>query len=220
MGGVMDELKTIFGAIADALRSETGSDAPMTAAEMPDIINAASCEDPDDYLIYVNNNGNKELFCGSIGWDTDACDKSYNEPSVIGSRVTNCASMFRGFSEYNQPTTIPEGVTNCIWMFEGCSKFDQPIAIPESVTSCYMMFYNCPNMSSDIYIYQNDSLNCIGMLSSHDNGRRINVYCRNLSLINGSDYDNSLVYSEIEWDEITNGYFNAEYNIYLLSNMP
>lgn len=147
---------------------------------------------------------------------------NYNQPVTLCGQVENCGSMFDGDYGFNAPVTIMNGVVNCASMLYGCSEFNQPVTIPESVNNCAYMFDGCFNMTSDIYIDNVTDINAVGMLPYYDGTQdAIHVYCNNLSLINGNNYDNSIISSaDVNWTPVTNGYYSADFNVYILNNYP
>lgn len=148
---------------------------------------------------------------------------SYNQPLTIQGAITDCGAIFDSYYDYNQPITIMNGVINCADMLSGCAHFNHPVTIPESVTNCAGMFSGCDNMTSDIFIDNVTDINAVGMLPYYDGTQNsINVYCNNLSLVNGnSSYDNSIISgADVNWTPVTNGYYSADFNVYILNNYP
>ena len=145
----------------------------------------------------------------------------FNQPITIPSSVTNCSEMFSGSTYFNQPVTIGSSVTDCSCMFYSTPFFDQSVTIPSSVTDCSYMFYKCNSLSKDINIkgtaYR--SLNISRMLGEKNNSKRINVRFNSV-LNNRFNVTNSysLVGSSITWTAMTNGFYNATYNIYCYYN--
>jgi hypothetical protein len=57
------------------------------------------------------------------------------------------------------------------------------------------------------------------MLHGRGNAERLNVFCSDISRIDGSTGNNSnLCGASISWTTMTNGKYNSSYNIYLYNN--
>ena len=79
----------------------------------------------------------------------------FNNYVVLGSKITQCGSMFAECRNFNQPITIPNNVTDCTYMFSNCQQFNQPITIPNNVTNCEGMFWNCCNFNQPVTMSDN-----------------------------------------------------------------
>ena len=86
----------------------------------------------------------------------------FNQPVIIGNKITNCAGMFYDCESFNYPITIPNNVIDCYHMFFACRNFNQSIAIPNNVINCRNMFEHCKNFNQPITIPDN-TIYCSGM---------------------------------------------------------
>lgn len=236
-----------FKDIANAIRNKAGSITNYYPGDMADAINNISGGggiNPNDYFITYTNNGEvvgnpmilslqspfyyygyneaqvqlyinlPTVFTNELEWN------DFNEPVTIGNQVTYCYQIFQNLPSFNQPVTIPNGATNCQSMFWNCASYNQDITIPASVTDARYMFDSCYNMGSNIFVDAEfeSAMNCTaGMLASKDHSKRVNIWCNNLSTFLSTNWQ-SIVSSSITWTEMTNGYFNSVYNIYLYNN--
>ena len=170
------------------------------------------------------------------------CD-NYNQPVTIPNNVTDITYMFLRCYNFNLPVTIPENIIRAVGLFYGCINFDQPVTIPNnvrdiqsmfaycnnfnqsiiiprSVSNLQNMFDTCENYSNTIYANVSRTANAKGMFSNKNSSHRVNIYCNSLWAFNGNSYSNSITGDSITWTQMTNGVYNAVYNIYLYTNMP
>ena len=148
------------------------------------------------------------------------CDQ-FNLPVVIGYGVNNCSNMFRNCRNFNQPVVMINNVYTCSSMFINCNNFNQSITI-FNVYGCREMFCNCYNFSGNVYIRSNKfGSGQSGMFYGCYNNRRKNLFVyKNMSThFNSTVAGSTLVYNEITWTTMTNGYYNAAYNIYVYTNL-
>lgn len=167
---------------------------------------------------------------------------NFNQPVTIPSSVTNCYDMFSDCTSFNQPITIPSSVTSCGSMFSNCTSFNQPVTIPSSVTSGLIfykctnfnspvsfdssfssmnVFYNCSNMGSNIYFRGTTHANkyvLFGYMQANAIRKNIHFNSALNADFNGDSYKNSIVGADITWTAMTNGFYNAAYNIYCYYN--
>lgn len=142
------------------------------------------------YTVTVNNELQKTIATEDFKEST-----SFNDQISIGSNVCSCYGMLMNCTGYNQDLTIPETVTNAMLMMFGCTKFGKNVyfkgktAKTMPVTS---MMYGCNN-SLRKNIFFNSALN---------------------SIFNAT----GSVVSGITWTTMTNGFYNATYNIYCYYN--
>lgn len=147
--------------------------------------------------------------------------QSFNQPLVIPDSVIGCGNMLFGASAYNSPVTFGSSVTNCLQAIGNCESFNQDVTIPHKCSTAYKMLFNDVSFSKNVYIDNADatSFNYQGLLEGCNNSLVKNVFCYDLSKVNGSGtVKNGIVNAAITWTETTNGYYNAEYNIYLYNN--
>ena len=152
----------------------------------------------------------------------------FDSPVIFNKSATmyayaNVVSMFSMCRNLNSPVIFHEKALNsCISMFMNCNKFNQPVLVPASVNNCQGMFKFANNMRSDIILngtFQGTSVATKGMITAVTGKPSLNIYCSNLSAINGTSTTYSITGAAITWEAVTNGYYNATYNIYLLNNV-
>ena len=153
-------------------------------------------------------------------WYLFANARSFNSPvTFLGNNFTSMEGVFQGCGNYNQSIIIPHGVTGTYAMFNNAKNFNQDVYIPSTVYGLYNMFRNAWNFGKNIYINNaNGALNCTNMMISMNNSIRKNIFLSNLQAITSLSGASSIVGASISWSAITNGYYNARYNIYLYSN--
>ena len=170
----------------------------------------------------------------------------FNQPVNIPDSVINCHAMFSTCLLLNKPVTIGNSVTDCSSMFFQCRYFNQSIIIPDSVTNCSSIFYWCDKMSGDITfgnnvinmsyavfannrstinIYINNTssdVNVSGLLHSnypHGYDNTAYIFCNNIEILNKSTTGSIIGNNDpITWEEVTNGYYNSQYNVYIYNN--
>lgn len=170
-----------------------------------------------------------------------ANDSSFNGNVIIGNNVWDCSGLFYNCSNFNQPIDIPNSIRNCTSMCMSCKNFNMPVNISQNVEECSMMFWlssfnqdivipksvnniaymlNTPSYGKNVYIQGNEyrSLN-ISYMFSKNNVLRKNIFF-NQALNNIFNITNSysLVGTSITWTSMTNGFYNADYNIYCYYN--
>ena len=161
----------------------------------------------------------------NAGWMFFNC-QNYNRYTNFANmlNLNGCVNMFGNCRNYNCITPLPQTshsyMYNCENMFINCIRYNQPIVIPNRVGSCGNMFRLANNMRSDI-IFSGErtaTFTIANMIPAQTDKDSINIYCSNLSLINRADRY-SVVGQVVTWEAVTNGYYNATYNVYLLSNV-
>lgn len=175
-------------------------------------------------------------------------DTNFNLPFVIPDGTINVSTMFQN-AVFNQPIVIPDSVNapeGLAYFLFNATAFNQPITIGNNVTNCYMAL-DCPfangqfnqdvefplnvfdyryalygqlNFEKNIYILNNQAqaeyFNFF--LGGTDSSRRKNVYCNDISILNRSSLP-TITGEAMAWSAMTNGYYNAQYNIYLYNNI-
>ena len=161
----------------------------------------------------------------TMSYTFNSCS-NLNQNIQIPNGVTSMAYTFSYCSNLNQNIQIPNGVTNMLNTFSYCSNLNQNIQIPNSVTQAGFVFRNCNNIY-DITI--NDGVaNSVftGMLPTNNTHSR-NIWtgqnsAANLITTNIIHPANANVKTAAQirptWETITNGYYNALYNIYIYTN--
>lgn len=79
-------------------------------------------------------------------------------------------------------------------------------------------------MTSDIKVYgEQKNVYCLLYNAHYDIGNskylRMNIYCKNAVPFLGNKETNSITGYNTTWTAITNGYYNALYNIYIYNNL-
>ena len=147
-----------------------------------------------------------------------ACTKFNQNVAIPDTPDIQCTHMFESCLQLNQPIAIPNNAISTAFMFSSCRNLAQDFIIPKNVKSVGNMFINCENYHGNIYI-NNVGLNAAGyhnMLKNTGFNRK-NVYCNNLTNLMSTGTD-SIIGNYISWTAMTNGYYNAFYNIYLFNN--
>lgn len=158
-------------------------------------------------------------------------DYNFNQPITLPESLVNAGTIFMGCRNFNHPITIPKNVTSIYGLFYGCVNYrPTSFEVPYNVENASRLFENTGigfNVQN-IYIHKNTgTLNVCNMLKSAGRtgvlGRRVNIYCNNLSMVNGTTpgQANSLYNGAVTWTQMTNGYYNDAHkiNIYLYNNI-
>lgn len=175
------------------------------------------------------------------------CNK-LNSQIIIGDNVVNCYRMFVGCSNFNQDVRFGNNVTdissafiNCtnfnsrVYLknnvqrldsaFRNCYNYNQQLVIPDNTNWCMNMLENCTMFGDRIFINSRNksasmlsNFNVCGMLKGYNKSKRIEIWCNNLSLINGSGIwdKNSITGENITWTQTSDGYKNG--NLYLIGD--
>lgn len=164
---------------------------------------------------------------------------SFNEPVEIGNNVISCAYMLSRCSNYNHDLYIPDSVVDSSGILSGCTsfakniklsnntnrllhalsgtKFNQDITIPESVMDCYSLLGNDVSFGKNIYFKGNTyrNIRISSMLEGTNNSKRKNIFFNQAlnNKFNGSSWLDNL-----SWVPMTNGFYDANYNIYCYYN--
>lgn len=167
-----------------------------------------------------------------------------NQNIRLPESVVTMSAAFQGCSKLNQNIKIPQGVTDITFAFSG-TNVNQNIVIPNTVTSLYQTFassaMNCDitipesvlyctytlvrtDFSRNIYFKGNAyrELHTDSLFQQANTAKRKNLFF-NIALNNRFNNTVSgwtLVYHNITWQSMTNGYYNSEYNIYCYTNYP
>ena len=159
-----------------------------------------------------------EMFCH--------CD-IFNQSVTIPDGVTNCSCMFWYCEKYSKPIIIPDSVTNCSSMFGHCNSFNSTITIG-NVNDCNFSSFISGNGDSDgnfgNHIYfktKQTNINVTGMLTHTNRTLRKSVHFNSVlnSKFNGTDYETgSIVFYDITWTSMTNGFYNTAWNVYCYYN--
>ena len=149
-----------------------------------------------------------------------------NQNIQIPNSVTKTANMFYSCSNLNQNIQIPNSVTNAVSMFYSCYNLNQNIQIPNSVTNAWFMFRKC-NSIHDIVVGPNVANSIFVGIFEQNNAHAKNIHTDTLSAANlittniiANAGTNLKLAGQIlpTWTTITNGYYNALYNVYIYTN--
>lgn len=153
-----------------------------------------------------------------------------NQNIHIPDSVTNMANMFFRCSALNQNIQLPNTNYNAAFLFNGCSNLNQNIFIPtlNGYQRNFAFAFAYCNQLSNITIGANSqtAYSCIGMIRSN-NTQAINIHTDTLTAMNlindkiiksrnTSISDSAQI--KPDWETITNGYYNAMYNVYIYTN--
>ena len=156
-------------------------------------------------------------------------DRLYkNESSMPYSKILYyCSFMFYkmyGGMSFNQPMIFPMGLQHANGVFGSCASFNQPVVFDlgglNGSTTCNLSSaFNSMHMKSDIIILNgNRPLNANNLLRNGRNNVSVNIYCENVSRIQAAQ---NLFNGKptLTWTSVTNGVYNAVYNVYILNNV-
>lgn len=130
--------------------------------------------------------------------------------------IKSCTVMFDSCEEFNQPIIIPEGVVRCEYMFVSCYNLSYPVIFPESVTNCHGALMECYKVP-DVYILNTSYPHITSLVYGHKDAKRIiTIHCPDLSIINKTDAEHSVVGNEISYD---NNWYSSEYKVQLTTDM-
>lgn len=148
-----------------------------------------------------------------------------NQNIQIPNGVKNVAYMFNGCRYLNYNIQIPNSVTNAAGMFNGCYNLNQNIQIPSGVTNAAFMFSLCDNLSG--FSIQSGKANNVFMGALRENNSQmLNIYTESTTAANL--ITTNLVRNGTKigvancirptWETVSNGYYNALYNIRIYNN--
>ena len=165
---------------------------------------------------------------------------SLNQNIQIPNGLTNIANMFLGCRSLNQNIKIPDGVNRIDSLFNNCVSLNQNIQIPASVKFAAAAFYNCGNLNQNILV-PNSVTSASYMFGLCNNLSDITIgqgvtdtfaYQRafrsnaSKSLNIHTDPVTSstlrstfLISSMLSFQEIENGHYNSQYNLYIYNNV-
>lgn len=111
---------------------------------------------------------------------------------------------------------------SCFGSYTDNTLFNSPIVIGNNIDQCIYTLRGCSNFGSDVYIKGNSyrAINAYGMFFQTSNSKRKNIHFNRvfdpIFYNNNNGYD--LVFSRLTWQNMTNGYYNATFNIYCYNN--
>mgnify|MGYP003290482829 CR=1 FL=1 len=150
---------------------------------------------------------------------------NFNQPIDLGILSGDCMSAFSNDIEFNQPLYIGTNITsentiNASNILKNAKSFNSDIVFSERVTLMLMALDGCTNFGGNIYVKGKTyrSLNIQKMLFNTNNSLRKNVFF-NAALNNVFNVtSSSSLVSSVSWTAMTNGFYNAAWNIYCYYN--
>lgn len=166
-------------------------------------------------------NGFRSCLAGT--GDTDSA-ASYTMTLTRGG-VTNlapgsCYGMFAENATINVPVTIGRAVNRSDYMLRNCINFNQNLNVHGGVVSCVGMLDGCTKFSKNVYFHaRNSAINASGLLANTSNALRKNVWFQtNMNTYFNNTDASSIVGQPVTWTAITNGYYNAAFNVFCYYN--
>jgi hypothetical protein len=144
----------------------------------------------------------------------------FNQPLVIPNGIKSCGHILMYCYNFNSPITIGTNVISCNQLLTGCNNFNQDITFPKNVASIFIGLQGTTSFGKNVFI-NNASItqsNVYRLFQDCNNSLQKNIWCNNLTPFLGNKYANSIAMADITWTEMTNGYYNSVYNIYLYNN--
>ena len=156
---------------------------------------------------------------------------NFNQPITLPNSIINAGTMFFECPNFNQQVNIPKNTKSIYCMFYHCTNYrPTSFEIPYNIENASRLFEStgADFDVKNVYIHKNTgTLNVCNMLKAAGRnasvGKRVNVYCNNLSMINGAatGQANSLYNGAVTWTAMENGYYNdaTKINLYLYNNI-
>ena len=153
--------------------------------------------------------------------------------SVLGNNQlsVNMDRMLYNCQQFNKPITMPYELASadCSNMFNNCRAYNQvTYIVGKKGCNMYHMMDNCISFGSDIYVncltstasIPNHTLNVKGLFLNCNSRKRKNIHFNAgfNSSFNNTLGSNTLAGINITWTAMTNGFYNATYNIYCYNN--
>ena len=144
-------------------------------------------------------------------------NETINYDIEIGDKITSCANLLFGCENFNKNVKIGANVTNCHQMLYGTNMRGKSIVFPKKAQDLSLAL-GWSNFYGNVKI-NNSAPNVYGLIGSRaDNSHRVNIWCSNQTAItSGAILGDPSVYP-ITWTSMTNGYYNAQQNIYFYYN--
>lgn len=131
----------------------------------------------------------------------------------------SCRGMFFENTSLNDPVIIGRAVNCCVDMFNGCTSFNQDLDIHGGIDNCYRMLYGCSNFAKNIYFHSRErAINTVGMLQGTSTLRKNVLFQRSMNTYFNNTDASSIMGAPVTWTEITNGFYNAAFNVYCYYN--
>lgn len=166
-------------------------------------------------------NGYRSCLAGSGDSDSAASyTLTLTRGGVTSLAPGSCYGMFADNAIVNDPVIIGRAVNRTDLMFYNCANFNQDVDIHGGIVSCSGMFENCKNFAKNIYFHSRTSaINTQRLLANTNNSLRKNVWFqKNMNTYFNNTDASSIVGQQITWTGITNGFYNAAFNVYCYYN--
>lgn len=166
-------------------------------------------------------NGFRSCLAGS--GDTDSA-ASYTMTLTRGGVTSlapgSCYGMFAENATINDPVVIGRAVNRTDYMLLNCVNFNQNVDIHGGVDSCYKMLDGCTKFTKNVYFHTRDkAVKTGGLLANTNNALRKNVFFQsNMNTYFNNTDASSIVGQPVTWTAITNGFYNAAFNVYCYYN--
>ena len=128
--------------------------------------------------------------------------------------------MFANNATMNSKVVIGRAVNRADYMLLNCTNFNQDIDVHGGVNSCAGMLEGCTKFARNVYFHgRNSAINAQRLLANTSNFLRKNVWFQSSmnTYFNNTD-SSSLVGQPVTWTAITNGFYNAAFNVYCFYN--
>lgn len=167
---------------------------------------------------------------------------NFNQPVTISDNINYASAMFADCYNFNQPVTISNNINSVSSMFANCYKFNQPLnvncpnvqsilsysGINSNVTfgtrtvNLFRAMDNCMNFTGDVFVQGTAVTNVYGLFNYCNNSLRKNIWFNSAlnAVFNARTGSTSMVGASVTWTAMTNGFYNALYNIYCYNNYP
>ena len=147
------------------------------------------------------------------------CNNLTGSP-VCGNNVIYANGMYEGCTNLTGSPVCGSNVTNANGMYYNCYNLTGSPVCGSNVTNASYMYQNCYNLTGSGNVYMNNVNFCYRMLYGRPQGAsRINLFINpsKLNLKNAFGAGNIMGIA-LTWTDMTNGYYNASYNIYAYTN--
>lgn len=189
------------------------------------------------YEINYSTSGTKTTigpYSGKLAFNSDSSRTFYNcqklqlnlqnlVNNISMDFTINASHMFYNCSNLTGSPVCPSSVTDASNMYANCSNLTGDSVCLGNVTNAAGMYSGCHKLSGG-NIYLNNCTNCMDMFSGKNNSNVIHFYVKGDSYLdnclrNGAP-DGRILGNEyiINWTNMTNGYYNYAYNIYIYNN--
>ena len=143
---------------------------------------------------------------------------SLNQNIQIPNSVTDIAFAFSSCYNLNQNIQIPNSVTDMSSAFYLCNSLNQNIQIPNGVTNIAFTFSSCNNLSNIAIIPKTRTIRNTNSMIRSNATKSINIWTDSATAINIMNA--GFIQGNIKptMETIDNGYYNAQYNVYIYTN--